>query len=94
VRNIKTPFMILHGTADNAVDWSQGLEFYGAARRWGKNVIFLSYPGEPHHLARRENQKDFQTRMKQYFDHYLKDAPAPRWMVEGVPQTRKGSPIE
>jgi dipeptidyl aminopeptidase/acylaminoacyl peptidase len=94
VRNIKTPFMILHGTADNAVDWHQGLEFYGAARRWGKNVIFLSYPGEPHHLARRENQKDFQTRMKQYFDHHLKGAPAPRWITEGVPQTRKGSPIE
>ena len=43
--NIKTPFMILHGTADNAVDWHQGLEFYGAARRWGKQVILLSYPG-------------------------------------------------
>jgi dipeptidyl aminopeptidase/acylaminoacyl peptidase len=94
VRNIKTPFMILHGTADNAVDWHQGLEFYGAARRWGKSVIFLSYPGEPHHLARKENQKDFQVRMRQFFDHYLKDAPAPKWMTDGVPQTRKGGPIE
>lgn len=89
VRNIKTPFMILHGTVDNAVDWHQGLEFYGAARRWGKEVIFLSYPNEPHHLGRKENQKDFQERMKQFFDHYLKGTPAPKWMTEGVPQTRK-----
>jgi dipeptidyl aminopeptidase/acylaminoacyl peptidase len=88
--NIKTPFMILHGTVDNAVDWSQGLEFYAAARRWGKNVIFLSYPGEPHHLQRRENQKDFQIRMKQFFDHYALGTPAPKWMTEGVPQVRKG----
>ena len=94
VREIKTPFMILHGTADNAVDWHQGLEFYGAARRWGKSVILLSYPGEPHHLAKKENQKDFQIRMKQFFDHYLKDGPAPKWMTEGVPQTKKGAPIE
>ena len=94
VREIKTPFMILHGTADNAVDWHQGLEFYGAARRWGKSVILLSYPGEPHHLAKKENQKDFQIRMKQFFDHYLKDAPAPKWMTDGVPQTKKGGPIE
>ena len=94
VKKIKTPFMILHGTADNAVDWHQGLEFYGAARRWGKNVILLSYPGEPHHLARKENQKDFQTRMKQYFDHYLKGKPAPKWMTDGVPQVRKGGPIQ
>jgi dipeptidyl aminopeptidase/acylaminoacyl peptidase len=94
VKKIKTPFLILHGTADNAVDWHQGLEFYGAARRWGKNVILLSYPGEPHHLARKENQKDFQTRMKQYFDHYLKGKPAPKWMTDGVPQVRKGGPIQ
>ena len=94
VRNIKTPFLILHGTADNAVDWHQGLELYGAARRWGKQVILLSYPGEPHHLARKENQKDFQQRMKQFFDHYLKGAPAPKWMTDGVPQTKKGGPIE
>lgn len=94
VREITTPFMILQGTADNAVDWHQGLEFYGAARRWGKKVIFLSYPGEPHHLARKENQKDFQIRMKQFFDHYLKGEPAPHWMVDGVPQVKKGDAIE
>ncbi len=94
VRDIKAPFMILHGTADNAVDWHQGLELYGAARRWGKQVILLSYPGEPHHLARKENQKDFQERMKQFFDHYLKGTPAPKWMTDGVPQTQKGGPIQ
>jgi dipeptidyl aminopeptidase/acylaminoacyl peptidase len=93
VQKIKTPFLILHGTADGAVDWVQGLEYFNAARRNGKNVIFLSYPDEPHHLARKENQKDFQIRMRQYFDHYLKDAPAPRWMTDGVPAVRKGEPI-
>jgi dipeptidyl aminopeptidase/acylaminoacyl peptidase len=87
---ITTPFMILHGTADGAVDFGQGLEFYAAARRLGKPVILLSYPDEAHHLGRRENQKDFQIRMKQFFDHYLKGAPAPLWMTEGVPQLRKG----
>jgi dipeptidyl aminopeptidase/acylaminoacyl peptidase len=87
---ITTPFMILHGTADGAVDFGQGLEFYAAARRLGKQVILLSYPDEAHHLGRRENQKDFQIRMKQFFDHYLKGTPAPLWMTEGVPQLRKG----
>jgi len=94
VTNIKTPFMILQGTADGAVDWVQGLEFFNAARRNGKQVIFLSYPDEPHHLAKKENQKDFQIRMKQFFDHYLKDAPAPKWMADGVPQVRKGEAIQ
>ena len=31
------------------------------------------------------NKKDFQTRMAQFFDHYLKGAPMPKWMAEGVP---------
>ncbi len=94
VQKIHTPFMILQGTADGAVDWDQGLEFFNAARRNGKEVIFLSYPNEPHHLAIKENQKDFQIRMKQYFDHYLMGTPAPTWMTDGVPQTKKGGPIQ
>jgi len=94
VQKITTPFMILHGTADGAVDWHQGLEYFNAARRNGKQVILLSYPDEPHHLGKKENQKDFQVRMRQFFDHYLKGAPAPKWMTDGVPQVEKGGPIE
>ena len=89
VKKITTPFMILHGTDDGAVDWHQGLEYYNAARRNGKQVILLSYPGEGHHLGDRANQIDFQIRMKQFFDHYAKDAPAPDWMKNGVPFLEK-----
>jgi dipeptidyl aminopeptidase/acylaminoacyl peptidase len=89
IPNIKTPFLILHGTKDGAVDWSQGLELYNAARRMGKEVIFLSYPNEGHHLENEANQKDFQTRMKEYFDHHLMGREAPEWMVSGVPHQKK-----
>lgn len=88
-QKISTPFLILHGTSDGAVDWNQGLEFYTAARRLGKEVILLSYPGEPHHLSKEANQKDFQIRMKQYFDHYLKGAEAPLWLKQGIPNLDK-----
>jgi len=86
---ITTPFLILQGTADGAVDWHQGLELYNAARRLGKEVIFLSYPDEQHHLTKEENQKDFQVRMKQFFDYHLKGTEAPAWMTEGVAFLRK-----
>jgi dipeptidyl aminopeptidase/acylaminoacyl peptidase len=82
---ITTPFLILHGTADGAVDWMQGLEYYNMARRLGKEVILLSYPEEEHHLTRKENRIDFQIRMMQFFDHYLKGAQPARWMQKGVP---------
>lgn len=87
--DIQVPFMILHGTEDGAVDYMQGLEFYNAARRLGKEVVLLTYPGEGHHLGREANQKDFLVRMKQWFDHYVKDEPAPEWIQEGVPYLDK-----
>ena len=94
VNNIKTPFMILQGMEDGAVDYVEGLQFFNAARAAGKQVILLSYPGEAHNLTNRDNQKDFTIRMKQFFDHYLMDKPMPQWMADGLPQTKKGGPIK
>lgn len=83
--DITTPFLILHGTADGSVDYGQGLEYFNMARRMGKEVILLSYPDEGHHLSRKENRIDFQIRMMQFFDHYLKGTQPAKWMVDGVP---------
>jgi dipeptidyl aminopeptidase/acylaminoacyl peptidase len=66
------------------------MEFYNALRFNGKPVIFLSYPGEGHSLSKLENQKDFLMRIQQFYDHYLKDKPAPDWMINGVPFLKKG----
>jgi dipeptidyl aminopeptidase/acylaminoacyl peptidase len=81
---IRTPVLMLSNDADDAVPWYQGIEFYLALRRLGKEVYMFSYNGEPHHLNRRPNQKDYTMRLQQYFDHYLKGAPAPDWMVHGI----------
>ena len=35
------------------------------------------------------NRKDLTIRYFQFFDHYLKGAPAPKWMTEGVPFLKK-----
>ena len=82
--NMNTPLLILHGTADGSVEWLQAVEFYNGLR-WNQkeNVILMSYPGEPHHLRVYENQRDFQIRMRQFYDHYLWDKPAPKWIEDG-----------
>lgn len=87
---IETPLLLLHNDADGAVPWYQGIEMYMALRRLNKDVWMLNYNGEPHWPVKRENRMDFQIRMKQYFDHYLKGAPMPTWMKEGVPAIEKG----
>lgn len=87
---IKTPLLLLHNDADGAVPWYQGIEMYMAMRRLDKPVWMLNYNGEPHWPVKRENRMDFQIRMKQFFDHYLKESPLPPWMKEGVPAIEKG----
>lgn len=87
---IQTPLLLLHNDADDAVPWYQGIEMYLAMRRLDKPCWMLNYNGEPHWPVKRENRIDFQTRMMQFFDHYLKGAPMPQWMQRGVPAIEKG----
>ena len=79
------PFLIMHGTADPTVSFSEGMNFYNALRYNGKKAVMLAYPGEGHGLRGLANRRDLTIRYFQFFDHYLKGAPAPKWMTDGVP---------
>jgi dipeptidyl aminopeptidase/acylaminoacyl peptidase len=87
---VQTPILTIHNDGDTAVPWYQGIEFYLGLRRLGKEVYMFSYNGEPHGLTRRPNQKDYTVRLQQFFDHFLKGAPEPDWMVHGIPFLQKG----
>jgi hypothetical protein len=85
VPEVTAPFLIMHGTADPTVAFTNGLAFYNAMRYNAKNAILLAYQGEGHGLRGLANRRDLTVRYFQFFDHYLKDTPAPKWMTEGVP---------
>jgi len=87
---IETPVLILHNDEDGAVPWYQGIEFFVALRRLGKPAWLLNYNKEPHWPVKLQNRKDFNLRLEQFFDHYLMDEPAPKWMTEGVSPLKKG----
>ena len=87
---VNTPLLIMHNDADGAVPWYQGIEYFMGLRRLGKPVWMLQYNGEAHNIKARKNRKDITIRLQQFFDHYLKGAPMPKWMKEGIPMTRKG----
>jgi dipeptidyl aminopeptidase/acylaminoacyl peptidase len=80
---ITTPMLIQHGDADGAVPWYQSIEMYLAMRRYNKDVIFLQYHDEPHHLQKFPNKLDYAIRMKEYFDYYLKGVGEPEWILSG-----------
>ncbi|MBQ5663416.1 MAG: S9 family peptidase [Bacteroidaceae bacterium] len=86
---VTTPILIMHNDQDGHVPWYQGIEYFVALKRLGKPAWLLNYTGEPHWPTKYPNSMDFQIRMKQFFDHYLKGAPMPKWMSEGVPAVKQ-----
>ncbi|MDE6272303.1 MAG: prolyl oligopeptidase family serine peptidase [Muribaculaceae bacterium] len=90
---VETPLLIMHNDADGAVPWYQGIELFMALRRLEKPVWMLQYNGEAHNIKARKNRKDITKRLQQFFDHYLKGDPMPRWMREGISPLRKGQDL-
>ena len=86
---VVTPILIMHNDQDGHVPWYQGIEYFVALKRLGKPAWMLNYTGEPHWPTKTPNKLDFQIRMKQFFDHFLKGEPMPKWMKEGVPAVKQ-----
>ena len=94
VPEVTQPILIEHGTADPTVGFINGLAFYNALRYNNKNAILLAYQNEGHGLRGLANRRDLTIRYFQFFDHYLKGAPAPKWMTDGVPFLDKDKVIK
>ncbi|NRA95793.1 MAG: prolyl oligopeptidase family serine peptidase, partial [Planctomycetes bacterium] len=85
VHEMKTPMLMVFGDDDGTVDWDQGTEFYNFARRAGKQMVLLVYEGERHGFRKKPNQVDYHRRILEWFGHYLKSEPAPKWITDGIP---------
>lgn len=82
---VTTPILIMHNDTDGHVPWYQGIEYFVAMKRLGKPCWMLNYTGEPHWPVKMANRFDFQTRLLQFFNHFLKGEPMPKWMKDGIP---------
>ncbi len=87
---VNTPLLMMHNDKDGAVPWYQGIEVYTAMRRLQKPCWLLNYNDDDHNLLKAPNRVDLAIRMRQFFDHYLMNAPAPSWLLEGIPAIDKG----
>ena len=87
---VTTPLLIMHNDDDGAVPWYQGIEMYNGMRRLNKPCWMLVYNKDGHNLKKLPNKYDLSKRMGQFFDHYLKSAPIPIWMSQGIRAIDKG----
>ena len=90
VEKVKTPYLSIHNDEDDAVPWYQGIEFFSALRRLGKEAYMFVYNGEPHGLRNRDNMKHWTVHQDEFFDHFLLGKPTPEWMEKGVPYLERG----
>jgi dipeptidyl aminopeptidase/acylaminoacyl peptidase len=90
VEKVNTPYLSIHNDEDDAVPWYQGIEFFSALRRLGKEAYMFNYNTEKHGLRERENQKHWTIHQDEFFDHFLLGKPRPEWMDKGVPYTERG----
>jgi dipeptidyl aminopeptidase/acylaminoacyl peptidase len=81
--SVKTPLLMMHNKRDQAVLFSQSLEFFLALRRLGKKTWLLQYD-EGTHVVSGLSAKDYTIKLEDFFGHYLKQEPAPVWMTGGA----------
>ena len=87
---IQTPVLFMANDNDGAVPWYQGIEFFIAMRRLGKEAYMVNYNGDEHNPTKRANQLDIDRKQLEFFDHHLRGGPKPAWMQRGIPFLEKG----
>jgi len=88
--HLATPLLLMHTTSDVAIPVSNAIEFFLAGRRLNKKIWLLQYGGMNNHVVLGKEGVDFNRRMRQFFDFYLKDSLPPTWMTLGRPEKLKG----
>ncbi len=87
---VTTPVLFMANDNDGAVPWYQGIEYFVAMRRLGKEAYMVNYNGDAHNPRKYANQKDIDRRMQEFFANKLLGAPAPEWMQRGIPFLERG----
>jgi dipeptidyl aminopeptidase/acylaminoacyl peptidase len=83
-KDINTPLLLMHNEEDNAVPVTHSKQLFVQLRSLQKPTWLLQYKGEKHQIGEPENQTDLQTRVKSFFDYYLKGSEKPQWMINHI----------
>lgn len=75
VGRVRTPTLILHGTDDTRVPYSQAQQWHAALRVTGVACAFVSYPRSGHVVQEPQLMKDLQIRVLEWVDERLESTP-------------------
>jgi dipeptidyl aminopeptidase/acylaminoacyl peptidase len=87
---VTSPLLLFHCKKDGDVV-RLAAELFISLRRLNKKAWWLQYDDGSHRISQSgKDSKDYTIRYTQFYDHYLKGAPPPKWMTEGLPYNLKG----
>ncbi|PWS32239.1 alpha/beta hydrolase family protein [Pedobacter paludis] len=77
---INTPLLMYHNSQDDEIDFRHSRTLFLMLREQNKPVWWLNYVGEKHGISAEDSKIDLGNKVKDFFDHYLKDKPMADWM--------------
>lgn len=72
IEELQIPVLIWTGKEDYNVNWYQSVYFFMGIKRLGKKAELLLFDHEGHTLKNKTNQQFLSTKIKNWFDTYLK----------------------
>lgn len=72
---VTTPLLLIHGDADTNVPVGESHQMYTALKLLDKDVEFIEFQGDDHHINSRERRLRWWKTILAYFDLKLKDEP-------------------
>ena len=72
---IKTPLLLLHGSADTNVPPGESIQIYNALKLLGNDVELIEIADQNHHIMEYGKRKKWTKTIIAYFDKYLKNQP-------------------
>jgi len=83
IPSVTTPVLLMSDPNDRGVPLSQAIEFFTGLRREGKKAWLLVYKDGAHGVQGK-SAIDYSLRIMQFFNHYLKQTPPPKWMITDI----------
>lgn len=85
---VKTPLLLLHGTADTNVPTNESQQMFTALRILGRPVSYIQVDGENHVIVDHNKRLKWQEAIFAWFAYWLKDQP--EWWKELYPEDHFG----